>query len=183
MTILSLGLLAQYFFSSLIIPILISFIQCFAKHLGTPCCVSLNILVCPAHSRSHCPFTLSVLPSTSLLVLAQPPSAATHPHALGALMVGAGAGRSWQHPWPTHLCAVNTFTRNAAAVLHSANTQEHPNPPFCPGVCGRGLCLVLPALVPEFTSPEGSFPKCLWCRRSWWYGKFVLPGTSGAQSR
>lgn len=85
MTILSLGLLAQYFFSSLVIPILISFIQCFAKPLGTPCCISLNISMHLAHSRSHCTFTLSVPSSTRLFALAQPPGAATLPRALGAL--------------------------------------------------------------------------------------------------
>lgn len=97
MTILSLGLLAQCFFSSAIIPILISFIQCSAKHLGTPCCVSLNISVYPAHSRPHCSFILSVPSSTSLLVLAQPPGAATPPGAPGAPLAGAGAGSAHGH--------------------------------------------------------------------------------------
>lgn len=85
MTVLSLGLLAQYFFSPLIIPILISFIQCFAKHLGTPCCVILNILLTAGHIAllpSLCP------PSTSLFVLAQPTRAATHPCALGPAEAG-----------------------------------------------------------------------------------------------
>lgn len=153
MTVLSLGLLAQYFFSSLIIPILISFIQCFAKHLGTPCCVILNISVYPDHSRSHCTFTLSV-PSLHQPVCAGPARKGCHP----SLCPGAGRSR---------LCVLNAFTRDAAAVLCSANTQEHQSPLLCSGVRSRGLGLVLPAVIPESTSPEGSFSKCLWCRCSW----------------
>ncbi|RLW09894.1 hypothetical protein DV515_00002108 [Chloebia gouldiae] len=54
-----------------------------------------------------------------------------------------------------------------------SSTQTHP---FAQVYVAEGSAWC--SLIPESTSPEGSYPKCLWCRCSWSCGKFVLPGTA-----
>lgn len=163
MTILSPGPLAQYFFSSLVIPI--RFIQCFAKCLGAPCCVSLNIPMCPACNRSHSP-----------LLCPFPPDCLYHPGppALPPITVPSGlwwqvlgAGRSRQQPCPGLAATCRECLHQGCSCCPCAlpvprSTQN----PLFPAVWGRGLCLVLTTLVPESISLGGSFPKYLRCGQS-----------------